>query len=182
SRHPRLRVVLEHVSTREGMAFALGGSERLGCTLTAHHLLFTLDDMLGGELDPHLHCKPALKGERDRKALRDAAFGSARGVFFGSDSAPHPRSAKEGGRAASGVWSAPSALCALATLFEAEGALDALAPFVAARGAAYYGLPPPRGTLELVREEWTVPPELDGAVPMLAGRRLPWRLGRISPS
>jgi dihydroorotase len=136
--------------------------------------------MMGGALDPHLHCKPALKGQKDRKALRDAVFGGANRVFFGSDSAPHPRAAKEGGRAASGVWSSPSALCALAAVFEAEGALSALEPFVAAPGAAFYRLPPPRGELVLVRQGRTVPPELDGAVPMLAGRGLPWRLGRIT--
>jgi len=175
--HPRLRVVLEHLSTRAALDFVLAGPDRLAGTATAHHLLLSLDDLLGGALDPHLFCKPVLKPAADRDALRAAVFRGEAKLFFGSDTAPHPRAAKEGRRAASGVYSAPSALCALAGLFEEAGALGALGPFAAGRGAAFYGLPPPSGSLELVREAWTVPEELDGAVPLFAGRRLPWRLG-----
>ncbi|HOX33142.1 MAG TPA: dihydroorotase [Spirochaetales bacterium] len=177
-RWPRLRVVLEHLSTRAALDYLLAGPPRLGASLTAHHLVSSLDELLGEALDPHLFCKPVLKPAADRDALRDAAFrGAAPGrLFFGSDSAPHPRQAKEGRRAASGVYAAPSALCALAGLFEEAGALGALGAFVAGSGAAFYGLPPPSGSLELAREEWTVPEELDGSVPFLAGRRLPWRL------
>jgi len=184
ARHPRLRVVLEHISTRESLSFldwaerAPGRSGRLAATITAHHLLFSIDDLMGSALDPHLYCKPVLKTRADRDALRDAVFSGRPRIFFGSDSAPHPRSAKEGRRAAAGIYSSPSALPALAALFEEAGRLGAgaLTPFVAAEGAAFYGLPPPRGSLELVRKEWTVPEELDGVVPMLAGATLPWRL------
>jgi dihydroorotase len=187
--HPRLRVVLEHLSTRAALSYVLAGPERLAGTVTAHHLLLSLDDLLGGALDPHLFCKPVLKPQADRDALRDAVLRgmapgglpAARGrLFFGSDTAPHPRSAKEHRRAASGIYSAPSALCALVGLFEEAGALEALAPFVAGDGAAFYGLPSPAGGIVLVREEWTVPEELDGAVPMLAGRRLAWNIATIS--
>jgi dihydroorotase len=176
SRRPRLRVVVEHLSSAAGLAFALAGPPRLAGTVTAHHLLFTIDDMIGEALDPHLYCKPVLKSARDRDALRDAVFRGEPRLFFGSDSAPHPRSAKERGRAASGVYSSPTALCALAGLFEEAGRLAALELFVAARGAAFYGLRPPSGRIALEREEWTVPAEVDGVVPMLASTVLPWRL------
>ncbi len=179
--YPRLKIVLEHLSGREALAFVLAGPARLAGTLTAHHLLFSLEELLGEGLSPHLYCKPLLKGEADRDALREAAFRGERKLFFGSDSAPHPRAAKESGRAPAGIYAAPTALPALAGLFESAGALGALREFLAGRGAAFYGLPAPAGSLELVRETWEVPAEADGAVPMLAGARLPWRLGRLSP-
>lgn len=185
SRHPRLRVVLEHISTRESLDFVLSAGRgrasdgRLAATVTAHHLLLSLDDLLGSALDPHLFCKPVLKPRADRDALRDAVLSGKPRLFFGSDSAPHPRAAKEGRRAASGVYSAPSALPALAALFEEAGRLEGLARFVAAEGASFYGLPPPHGSLELLRERWIVPEEVDGVVPLLAGAALPWRLGVV---
>jgi len=177
---PALKVVVEHLSSAAGLGFVLGGPARLAGTVTAHHLLFTIDDMIGESLDPHLYCKPVLKSERDRDALRDAVFRGEGRLFFGSDSAPHPRSAKERGRAASGVYSSPTALCALAGLFEAAGRLEALEHFVAGPGAAFYSLPPPSGRIELERAEWRVPEEADGAVPMLAASVLPWRISSLS--
>jgi dihydroorotase len=172
--HPRLRIVVEHVSTAELLAFAVAAPPRLACTVTAHHLLFSLDDLLGGALAPHLFCKPVLKPARDRDALRDAVFRGEPKIFFGSDSAPHPRAAKEGVSAASGIYSSPSAVAALAGLFDDARALRSLEPFLSVRGSAFYGLPPPAGRLILERREWTVPEEEDGAVPMLAGRSLAW--------
>jgi dihydroorotase len=180
ARHPRLRVVVEHLSTAAALDFVLAGPARLAGTVTAHHLLFTIDDMIGEALDPHLYCKPVLKSERDRDALRDAVFRGEGRLFFGSDSAPHPRPAKEGGRAASGIYSSPTALCALAGLFEDAGRLGALEPFVAERGAAFYGLAPPAGRIELERAEWRVPAEADGVVPMLALSALRWRIASLS--
>ncbi len=173
-RHSGLKVVFEHISTRAGLAFALSGPARLAGTVTPHHLLFSVDDMMGEALNPHLYCKPVIKGRRERDALRMAVFGGSPKLFFGSDSAPHPRSAKECTRAASGVYSAPTAIPALATLFEREGALSALTGFLSGRGAAFYGLTAPAGELRLVRQPWTVPPEMDGTVPMLSGARLDW--------
>jgi len=181
SRHPRLKVVLEHLASREALAFVLSGPERLAGTVTAHHLLLTMDDLLGEGLDPHLYCKPLLKTRADREALKEAVLSGAGKLFFGSDSAPHPRAAKESRRAPAGIYASPSALPALASLFEEAGALAGLRGFVAGRGAAFYGLQAPGGSLELLKEDWTVPEEADGAVPLLAGKRLPWRLGRIEP-
>jgi dihydroorotase len=189
ARHPRLRIVLEHLSSAEGLAFVLAGPDRLAGSVTAHHLLFSLDDLMGEGLDPHLYCKPVVKLRSDRDALRAAVFSIATGggaatkggdgapkLFFGSDSAPHPRAAKEGARAASGIWSAPTALPALVGLFAEAGALDALPAFLCERGAAFYRLPPPTGEVILVEEAWQVPEEIDGAVPMLHGKRLGWRV------
>ncbi|HUW40035.1 MAG TPA: amidohydrolase family protein [Rectinemataceae bacterium] len=180
-RHPRLRVVMEHISTVESLEFLRRAPRRVGATVTAHHLLCSLEDLLGGELDPQLFCRPVLKAQRHVDALRDAVLRGEPRLFFGSDSAPHPRSAKSGRRAPAGIYASPSALPALAGFFEAEGRLGALESFVARTGAAFYGLPPPRGSLELVRGPWTVPEELDGAVPFLSGRSLAWRLGRAAP-
>ncbi len=173
-RHPRLKLVFEHISSAAGLDFVLSGPERLAGTLTAHHLLFSVDDMMGESLDPHLYCKPVIKGKKDREALRAAVLGGNPKLFFGSDSAPHPRSAKECAKAASGVYSAPTAIPALVALFEREGALPALAGFFAAKGAEFYGLPAPEGELRLVKRPWTVPAEMDGVVPMLAGKTLDW--------
>jgi dihydroorotase len=148
--------------------------------VSAHHLLFTLDDLMGEGLDPHLYCKPVLKPARDREALREAVFRGELRLFFGSDSAPHARGAKEGRRAAAGIYSSPTALPALAGLFDAAGALGQLEAFVSRRGAAFYGLAAAKGRLLLERREWLVPEEMDGVVPMLAGRSLAWTATRLA--
>lgn len=176
ARHPRLRVVLEHLSGTEALAFVLSGPPNLAGTLTAHHLSFTLDDLLGEGMDPHLFCKPLVKTVRDREALREAAFGGRRRLFFGSDSAPHPRTAKEARRAPAGIYAAPTALAALVGLFAEAGAEAALRPFLCENGAAFYGLPLATGSITLTEEAWTVPEEVDGSVPMFAGKTLAWRV------
>jgi Dihydroorotase len=178
--HPRLKMVVEHISTAALLDYVLSGPERVAGGITAHHLLLSLDDLMGESLNPHLHCKPSLKGPRDRDALREAVFRGEGKLFFGSDSAPHPRAAKERGRAASGIYSAPCAVEALAGLFDEAGALVALAPFLAARGADFYGLPRPTGLLSLEKKPWTLPAESDGVVPMLAGMKLGWSAVRFS--
>ncbi len=179
SDHPGLKIVVEHISSKEGLEYVLGGPDTLAGTVTAHHLLFTIEDMLGEALDPHLYCKPILKTARDRDALREAVFRGEKRLFFGSDSAPHPRGAKESHRAASGVYSAPTALCALASLFEDEGRLSALEDFITANGSDFYGIPRPAGRIELAKEEWSVPAEIDGVVPMLAGSVLRWKVSSL---
>jgi len=175
-RWPRLKIVLEHLSSAAAADFVAAGPARLAGTITAHHLLYTADDFLGGGLNPHLFCKPIIKFADDRDALRKAAFSGSPKFSFGSDTAPHPRAAKESGSAPGGIYSAPTALPALAGLFERSSAFPALEGFVAGFGAGFYGLEPPRGTLRLRREAWRVPEEIDGAVPMCAGTILDWRL------
>jgi dihydroorotase len=177
-RYPKLKVVLEHVSTRAALDFVRANARdgRLAATVTAHHLLCTLEDLMGGPLRPALHCKPPLRSAADRDALREAVLSGEPFLFFGSDSAPHPAAAKKSAKVPAGVYSSPVALPALAGLFDGAGRLDALSGFVAARGAAFYGLPPPEGSVELVEEEWEVPEEIDGALAFLGGTRLRWRL------
>lgn len=179
SAYPRLKLVVEHISSAALLDFVLSCPERVAATVTAHHLLFTLDDLLGDGMDPHLYCKPVLKAARDRDALRDAVFRGEAKLFFGSDSAPHPRSAKEGKRAAAGIYSSPTAVAALAGLFDSAKAIGELEAFLSSRGAAFYGLPPPAGRLVLERREWRVPDEVDGVAPMLAGENLEWSVSRV---
>jgi dihydroorotase len=176
--HPRLRVVVEHISSAALLGFVLSAPERVAGGVTAHHLLFTLDDLLGEGMDSRLYCKPLLKTARDRDALRTAVLRGEKRLFFGSDSAPHPRAAKERAPAASGVYSSPCAIAALAELFDSEGRLQALEGFLSRRGADFYGLGAPAGLLELSREGWVVPDEVDGCLPMLAGRTIAWTVSR----
>jgi len=171
---PRLRIVLEHVTTRAGMEL-VDRFENLFATITLHHLLITLDDVLGGLMRPHLFCKPVAKRPEDRDALRRAAMGHPR-AFFGSDSAPHPVSAKEAPGCAAGIFSAPVALPALAALFEDMDALDRLQAFVSDRACAAYGLIPMARDVRLERREWAVPQNIGSVVPYLAGQALNWRV------
>ncbi len=174
--HPRLKVVLEHVSCRQSLEFLKDLPSRVAGTLTAHHLLYSMNDLLGGALNPHLFCKPVLKEEKDRKALVQAACSGNPRFFFGSDSAPHLRAKKEGPRCAAGVFSSPVCLPLLAELFEREGALEALEGFVSERGAAFYGLPLNEGLLTLEKGPFKVPELIGGAVPLMAGQTLKWRI------
>lgn len=175
-RFPGLRIVLEHVSSAPGVEAVLALPDRVAATVTVHHLLYTLDDLFGGGLDPHLFCKPVVKGARDRKAIQQVVLEANRRFFFGSDSAPHPRAAKEGPRVAAGVYSMPASLSLLAGFFDESGRLDLLEPFVSRFGAEFYGLPLNEGRLELRREAWQVPEVAHGVVPLAAGRELPWRV------
>jgi dihydroorotase len=177
---PDLRIVLEHVSTAAAVDWVRrhdGGN--VAATVTVHHLLLTLDDVVGGLLAPHHFCKPVAKRPDDRAAIVAAAVGGDPRFFLGTDSAPHPRAAKESAHGCAGVFTAPVALPLLATVFESQGALGALEGFCSAHGAAFYGLPPNPGTVRLVREAWDVPAEIDGIVPFRAGATLPWRVDRV---
>ena len=179
ARFPALRIVVEHISTAALLDFVLACPPRVAGGVTAHHLLFTLDDLVGEGMDPRLYCKPVLKTARDRDALRDAVFRGEPKLFFGSDSAPHPVSAKASLAIPAGTYSSPVAIAALAGLFESGGALESLESFVSKRGAAFYGLPPSSGLLALERRDWEVDEDIDGAAPMLAGKALAWSARRI---
>lgn len=169
---PKLRIVLEHVTTAAGVAL-LDRCDNVFATVTLHHLLITLDDVIGGLMRPHLFCKPVAKRPEDRAALREAALKHPK-AFFGSDTAPHPVSAKEAPGCAAGIFSAPVALPALAALFEELGALDRLQAFVSDRACAVYGFAPPEREVVLERREWTVPDRFGPVVPYLAGQNLNW--------
>ncbi len=171
-RFPRLRIIFEHATSREAVAVVRDLGETVACTITAHHLELTAADW---QLDPHSYCKPVAKADADRDALRAAAISGHPRIFFGSDSAPHPAAAKAGAHPAAGVFTAPVLAPLLATRFESLGALPRLRDFACVHGAAFYGLPPPAGSLRLVRQPWTVPAAYGEVVPFAAGRQLAWR-------
>ncbi len=181
-RHPELRVVLEHVTTAEGVDFVEQGGERVAGTLTAHHLLYNRNDLLVGGLHPHLYCLPVLKRERHREALMAAATGGSGKFFLGTDSAPHGREAKECQDGCAGCYTSPVALALYAEAFEKAGALDRLEDFASHFGADFYGLP--RAT-DTIRLEKTVTPVSDSyafgedsVVPLRAGGSVAWRVAR----
>jgi len=179
-RHPRLRVVLEHVTTRAGVEFVRAAGARVGATITPQHLLLNRGAMFKGGLRPHLYCLPVLKRERDRLALMDAATSGDPHFFLGTDSAPHAKTAKESSCGCAGIYSAPAALELYARAFEQAGGLDRLEAFASFHGADFYGLPRNTGTVILERRPWTVPESFpfgaDKIVPMGAGELLEWKL------
>jgi len=179
-RLPGLKVVLEHVSTREGVDFVASAPPRVAATVTAHHLLLNRNALLVGGIRPHHFCLPVLKGEEHRRALVEVLAGGHPRFFLGTDSAPHPRSRKECAAGAGGVFTAHAALELYAEVFEAAGALDRLEGFAALHGAAFYGLAPNTDRVTLVRDPWPVPPSYpfgdDEVVPLRAGGTVGWRL------
>lgn len=179
--HPHIKVVMEHVTTEEGVAFVAGAREGVGATITPQHMTLNRSALFAGGLRPHAYCLPILKRERHRAAVAAAATGGSGRFFLGTDSAPHPRGAKECACGCAGLYSAPVALPLYAAAFEAAGALDALEGFASKHGAAFYDLPPPTSTITLARDEWRVPAEFDfgngtTVVPMAAGETLRWRV------
>lgn len=176
--YPNLKIVVEHLSCASTLEFLRSLPERVGATVTVHHLLFCLDDLMGEGLDPHLFCKPVVKTPKDRQALADAVLSGDPRIFFGSDSAPHPRAKKEGPfalggpYAPGGVFSAPTALPLLAELFDRAGKLPMLEDFTAAFGARFYGLPLNQGRIKLARAAFRAPEEIGGAIVLRGGEEL----------
>lgn len=172
---PRLRITMEHLTDRRSLAL-LDRYENLRATITLHHLTYTLDDLLGGTLNPHAFCKPIVKTPADRDALLAAALAAHPKVMFGSDSAPHPRTAKHH-QGAAGVYSAPVLLPALASLFEQHRALHHLPNFVSYNARHLYGYEPLERLVTLRKEPWTVPENLPGDLTTLhAGKTLDWQI------
>ncbi len=174
--YPDIRIVVEHVSTKEAVALVKRHSPQIAATVTVHHLLNTIEDLLGDGLQPHLYCKPVLKSAEDRAAIQRAVLGGHPAFFFGSDSAPHDRDKKEGSNGAAGVYSAPAALALLLEFFERNDALDLIEPFTSELGAHFYRLPLNESKLRCVRKAQNVPDEVDGCVPLGAGRVLDWSI------
>ncbi len=180
-RVPGLRVVLEHVTTANGVEYVLG-AEGIGATLTVQHLVLNRNHMLVGGIRPHFYCLPILKRERHQVALRAAATGGDERFFLGTDSAPHAQDTKENACGCAGVFSAPVAMAWLAQVFEEEGALDRLEGFTSLHGPAFYGLAPNEDRLRLERSAAPVefsPSVETGAGPVVVfdpGRPLHWRV------
>jgi len=177
--YPLLKIVVEHVSTAEGVRWIKNSRTGVVATITAHHLALSMDDMLGGTMNPHFFCKPILKSANDREQLLAAAFSGDKRFFFGSDSAPHPRLKKESGAIPAGVFSSPVALPLLAEIFINAGKADALEAFCSTNGAAFYGLEQNIGKILIVKKTWIVPDEIGGAVPMFAGKSLAYSAIRM---
>ena len=151
ARTPGLRVVLEHVTTAEGLAYVRAGGPDMAGTITTHHLILNRNHILAGGLRPHYYCLPVAKREHHRRALRAAATGGEACFFLGTDSAPHTDALKEHACGCAGCFTATNTMPILAQVFEDEAALDRLEGFTSLHGAAFYRLPPNEGTLTLVR-------------------------------
>jgi dihydroorotase len=177
---PELRIVLEHITTREAADFVREASARVAATITPQHLLYSRNALFAGGLRPHLYCLPILKREAHRKALVAAATSGDPKFFLGTDSAPHATHAKENACGCAGCYSAPVAMPLYAEAFEDAGALERLEGFASVHGAAFYGLPRNGDTITLVRDAWTVPAAVAfGAhtlAPLRAGQTLRWRV------
>jgi dihydroorotase len=179
-RLPGLKVVLEHITTRQGIEFVQAAPDTVAGTLTAHHLLLNRNAMFSGGLRPHHYCLPVLKRETHREALVAAAISGSPKFFLGTDSAPHPRNAKESACGCAGMYSAHAAIELYAEAFEAAGALDRLEAFASHYGPNFYGLPRNHARITLRREDWQVPDAYplgsESLVPLYAGQTLHWRL------
>jgi dihydroorotase len=173
---PELKIVFEHVTTAEAVQFVEGSGANIGATVTPQHLIINRNAIFAGGLRPHAYCLPVAKREKHRLAVRKAATSGSAKFFLGTDSAPHAREAKESACGCAGIFNAPFALEAYATVFEEEGALDRFEAFASVNGPSFYGLPLNEGSVTLERAQATVPEEIDGVVPFLAGETLRWRL------
>lgn len=180
ARLPELRVVMEHITTADAVAFVRGNTARLAATITPQHLLYNRSHMFEGGLRPHRYCLPVLKREQHRRSLVQAATSGNPRFFLGTDSAPHRRQAKESECGCAGIFSAHGAIELYAEAFEAAGRLEHLEGFAARFGADFYGLPQNADTITLRREPWRVPdsyPMGDSVVvPLRAGETINWRL------
>ncbi|MBN2824087.1 MAG: dihydroorotase [Campylobacterales bacterium] len=179
SAFPNLKIIMEHITTKESVD-ALDKYPNLYATITVHHLLITLDDVAGGMLQPHLFCKPIAKKPIDREALQQVAFSGHPKVMFGSDSAPHPQSAKESCGCAAGVFTAPIALQLLVELFDKAGADTAnLQKFISDNAQNIYGINPKSKLVTLEQRAFKVPQKYGNVVPMYAGQEIGWSIAAI---
>ena len=178
--YPGLKLVLEHVTTAQGVQFVRGARAGVAATLTAHHLLLNRNAIFRGGLRPHAYCLPVLKREAHRAALLEAATSGDPRFFLGTDSAPHPRSAKESDCGCAGIYTSHGGIELYAEAFDAVGALDRLEGFASFHGADFYGLPRNTQKLTLLRQPTAVPAQLPlgdaQLVPMRAGESLAWSL------
>ena len=179
-RFPRLKIVLEHVTTAHAVEFVRQASANVGATITAHHLLLNRNDIFRGGIHPHHYCLPILKREEHRQALVKAATSGNPKFFLGTDSAPHERSTKENDCGCAGVYTANAALALYAEAFESAGALDKLEAFASHHGPDFYGLPRNRQRITLERSPTPVPESYaygrGTLVPLRAGGMVDWRL------
>jgi dihydroorotase len=177
---PELKIVFEHITTKEAVQYVRDSNRHTAATITAHHLLYNRNALFSGGIRPHYYCLPVLKREEHRQALVAAATSGSPKFFLGTDSAPHPAHLKEHAVGCAGCYTAHAAIELYAEVFEAAGALDRLEGFASFFGADFYGLPRNQDTITLRRERWSVPatyPFGDAELkPLRAGEMLAWRL------
>ena len=171
---PELRIVLEHITTREAADF-VRYNQGVAATVTPQHLVINRNAIFAGGLRPHAYCLPVAKREEHRLAVREVATAGLPNVFLGTDSAPHERHAKESACGCAGIFNAPYALESYATVFDDAGALEHFEAFASLNGPRFYGLPVNEETVTLERGECRVPEEVEGLVPFHAGETLRWR-------
>lgn len=179
-RIPDLRVVLEHITTREAAVFVRQAGPNVAATITPQHLLMNRNALFQGGIRPHHYCLPVLKREHHREALMEVAISGNPKFFLGTDSAPHIRPTKEAACGCAGIYSAHAAIELYAEAFEQAGALSRLDDFASRFGAEFYGLPRNEGSITLEKTEWEVPASYpmgdSSVVPLRAGERVSWRL------
>jgi len=177
---PKLRLVFEHITTKEAVRFVLAAPPRVAATITAHHLLLNRNALFAGGLRPHHFCMPVLKREDDRLALIEAATSGIPKFFLGTDSAPHARNTKEAACGCAGMYTAHAGIEFYAEVFGAYNALEKLEGFASLFGPLFYGLPRNKDKITLVKEVWHVPKELpyhdQTLVPFRAGGTVAWRM------
>ncbi len=176
ARLPELRIVLEHITTREAADFVTASGPNVAATITPHHLHHSRNALFAGGIRPHLYCLPILKRETHRLALRAAATSGSAKFFLGTDSAPHAVDTKEAACGCAGVFNAPFAIESYAAVFDEEGAMDRLEGFASLNGPAFYRLPVNEAWMTLERAAMVVPERLGELVPFHAGETLGWRI------
>lgn len=177
---PKLKVVLEHITTKDAVEFITEAPDTIAATITAHHLLFNRNDMLVGGIRPHYYCLPILKRNIHQDALRAAAISGNSKFFLGTDSAPHTTANKENSCGCAGIYTGHAAIEFYAEAFDQLGALDRLESFASHFGPDFYGLPRNKDTITLEKQAWTVPSQMplgeDTLTPLRAGEEISWRV------
>ena len=180
TKYPKLKIVFEHITTKDAAEFVMNAPANVAATITPHHLLMNRNAMFTGGIRPHHYCLPVLKREEHRLALVKAATSGSPKFFLGTDSAPHAKSAKEAACGCAGMYSAHAGIELYAEAFEAVSALDKLEAFASFYGADFYGLPRNKEQITLLKESWTVPESIayagDVLVPLRAGQAIAWKL------
>ena len=173
---PGLKIVFEHITTRQATQFVADAPATVAATITPHHLHLSRNALFDGGLRPHAYCLPVLKREEHRLAVRAAATSGSPKFFLGTDSAPHARDAKQNACGCAGIFNAPFALESYAMVFDQEGALDRFEGFTSEHGPRFYGLPLNPGTVTLTRAPTLVPATVNDLVPFHAGQSLDWSI------
>jgi len=177
---PKLRIVLEHISTKAAVDFVLQASDTVAATITPHHILYNRNQLLVGGIKPHYYCLPILKNERDQRAVQHAAVSGSPKFFAGTDSAPHSQASKESACGCAGIYSAPFAIAMYAQVFDSLGELTKLNNFMSRFGAQFYQLPITKECIQLIEKPHVIPETLplgqEQVVPIAAGSTLQWSI------